>query len=179
MFYQVDYSLCTVNLLMLLWMCVWLWMLSAPCLLPCVCIFYITRGNNDTDWLLCRLLAGSWLDVLTAWCLTVWLRCLIHAWVLSGFRQRLIHWLIHSFTHLYRVWLFIVRLLSWKCRLSLSFCPFLPRFDWTRETSSTVATCGWEWPPRPRTPWLCLVTLGDWRLLSLSMLPMLKSTANL
>ena len=37
---------------MLLWMCVWLWMLATPCLIPCVCIFYLTRGNKDwlIDW---------------------------------------------------------------------------------------------------------------------------------
>ena len=38
---------------MLSWMCVWLWMLSTPCLIPCACIFYMTHGNKDIlmDWL--------------------------------------------------------------------------------------------------------------------------------
>ena len=43
-----------VNLLMLLWMCVWLQMLSTPCLIPCACIFYLTCGNKGIliDWLI-------------------------------------------------------------------------------------------------------------------------------
>ena len=32
------------NLSMFLWMCVWLRMLSTPCLIPCICI--LIRGNN-------------------------------------------------------------------------------------------------------------------------------------
>ena len=28
-------------------MCVWSRMLSTPCLIPCACIFYVTRGNKD------------------------------------------------------------------------------------------------------------------------------------
>ena len=36
-----------VNLLMLLWMCVWLWMLSTLGLIPGACIFYFTCSNKD------------------------------------------------------------------------------------------------------------------------------------
>ena len=31
-------------------MCVWGQVLSAPCLIPCACIFYLTRGNKDRYW---------------------------------------------------------------------------------------------------------------------------------
>ena len=56
------YSIYSVNLLMLLWMCVWLWMLSTPYLFLCACIYmhvhqhifiatcqvkHLTPGNKD------------------------------------------------------------------------------------------------------------------------------------
>ena len=47
-----DCSQYTGKLLMLLWMCVWLRMLSSLCLISCVCIFYLTRGSKDIDWLM-------------------------------------------------------------------------------------------------------------------------------
>ena len=31
----------------LLWMCVWLWPVSTPCLIPGACIFYLICGNKD------------------------------------------------------------------------------------------------------------------------------------
>ena len=45
------YSMYTDNLLMLLWVCVWLQILSSPCLNPYVCIFYFTIEYKDIDWL--------------------------------------------------------------------------------------------------------------------------------
>ena len=57
-----DYnSVYVVNLLMLLWMCVWLRTLSVPCLIPCACIFYLTRGAKDwlIDWLIDWFLTTS------------------------------------------------------------------------------------------------------------------------
>ena len=47
-----NYSVCVVNLLILLWMCVWLRTLSIPCLIPCACIIYLTRGSKDilSEW---------------------------------------------------------------------------------------------------------------------------------
>ena len=46
--------ICIVNLLMLLWMCVWLWMLSTLGLIPGACTFYLTGSNKDIliDWLI-------------------------------------------------------------------------------------------------------------------------------
>ena len=48
------YSIYIVNLLMLLWTCVWLWTLSTPYLIPRAWTLYLTRGNKDilTDWLI-------------------------------------------------------------------------------------------------------------------------------
>ena len=43
----------SVTLLTLLWMCVrFRWMISTPCLIACVHVyFYLTRGNKDIGWL--------------------------------------------------------------------------------------------------------------------------------
>ena len=58
MFCWAFYYMYTVNLLMFLYiyMCVWLWMLSAPCLIPCVCVFYLTHvrqwRHQSIGWLM-------------------------------------------------------------------------------------------------------------------------------
>ena len=55
------YSIYIVNLLMLLWTCVWLWTLSTPYLNPRAWILYLTRGNKDTviNWLIDKYIVPS------------------------------------------------------------------------------------------------------------------------
>ena len=69
---------------------------------------------------MCMLLAGSWIHVLTSWCRTVWLRCLICAWVASV-RDWFIDWLIHSL-----IYTEFGYLLSGCCRRSVGLvCRFV------------------------------------------------------
>ena len=46
-----NYSICIVNWLMLLRICVWLWMLSAACLIPCVYFTWHVAVKRVIDWL--------------------------------------------------------------------------------------------------------------------------------